>query len=164
MKRALLRRLLKANREENGSSLVELAISASVLLVMIFGIMDVSRALYTWHFVSWAAQSGTRYAIVRGARWSGTSCTSTTTVACAATAANVQSFVQGLAPPGVTSSSVLATTTWPGTTPGGTSCSTANGDGCLVQVTVTYTFAFLQPFLPSAGITLSSTSEQVIQQ
>ncbi|HEY6448473.1 MAG TPA: hypothetical protein VIY53_18590 [Acidobacteriaceae bacterium] len=123
-----------------------------------------AEAFATWHFVSWAAQSGTRYAIVRGARWTWTSCASTTTVACTATAANVQSYLQSLAPPGVTSSSVLATTTWAGTTPGGKSCSTANGDGCLVQVTVTYTFNFLQPFLPSTGINFSSTSEQVIQE
>ena len=164
MKRAPLRRLLKAGKQEHGSSLVEFAISTSLVLALILGIMDVCLALSAWHFVSWAAQSGTRYAITRGAKWSGTSCSSTTTQACDATAANVQSYLQSLAPPGVTASGVLVTTTWPGTTPGGKACSTANGDGCLVQVTVNYSFNFILPFLPTSGATLKSTSEQVIQE
>lgn len=164
MTKILLRRLRKAGKEEQGSSLIEFAISASVVLALILGIMDVCLALSAWHFVSWAAQSGTRYAIIRGAKFAGTSCSTTATEACDATAANVQSYVQSLAPPGVTASSVVVTTTWPGTTPGGKTCSTANGDGCFVQVNVSYTFNFILPFLPSSGPTLTSTSEQVIQE
>lgn len=151
-------------RHDEGVSLVEFAASAVLLLTLLFGIVDFARAMYTWAFVSWAAQSGTRYAIVRGARWAGVSCASTTTLDCDATSANVTSYVQGLAPPGVTGSNVQVNPQWPAITPDGTSCSTVNSQGCLVEVTVSYTFHFVTPFLPSSGINFSSTSEQVVQQ
>jgi Flp pilus assembly protein TadG len=163
MKHTLLR-INRRGKEEHGVSLVEFAMSVVLLLTLLFGIVDCSRAMYTWAFVSWAAQSGTRYAIVRGATWSGTSCTITTTQDCDATSASVTSYVQGLAPPGVTGSNVQVNPQWPATTPDGGSCSTANGQGCFVKVSVSYTFHFITPFLPSSGINFSSTSEQVIQE
>jgi hypothetical protein len=133
--------------------------------------MDFSRFLYTYHFVSEIAREGTRYAVVRGATFRTTSCASTSTFACNATAANVQSYVQGLTPPGITSSSLSVTTTWPGTGPTGaaTACNTANGNnspGCLVQVVVSYPYKFMLPFLPksSSTWTASSTSVMVIAQ
>jgi len=162
--RRMLRRIVPRGGGEAGVSLVEFAMSVVILLTLMFGIVDFARAMYTWAFVSWAAQSGTRYAIVRGATWAGTSCSTTATAACDATSANVTSYVQGLAPPGVTGSSVQVNAQWPATTPTGTSCSTANGQGCLVKVTVSYTFHYVTPFLPTTGISLSSTSEQVIQE
>jgi len=135
-----------------------------LLLTLLFGIVDFARAMYAWAFVSWAAQSGTRYAIVRGATWTGTTCATTATQDCDASSANVTSYVQGLAPPGITSSSVQVNPQWPASTPDGASCATANGQGCFVKVTVSYTFHFITPFLPASGINLSSTSEQVIQE
>ncbi|HTV82193.1 MAG TPA: TadE/TadG family type IV pilus assembly protein [Acidobacteriaceae bacterium] len=164
MKHKLLRRIRQGRKEQHGSSLVEFAITALVLLTLLFGIVDFSRAMYAWAFVSWAAQSGTRYAIVHGAKWSGTTCSTTSTQDCDATNASIQSYVQGLAPPGVTGGNVQVNTQWPATTPDGGSCSTANGQGCFVEVTVSYTFNFITPFLPTSGIKLSSTSEQVVQE
>jgi Flp pilus assembly protein TadG len=154
-----------------GSALTEYAIVLIVLLTFLFGIMDFSRFLYTYHFVSDIAREGTRYAVVRGATFGTTSCASTSTFACNATAVNVQSYVQGLTPPGITPSSLTVTTTWPGTAPAGaaTSCNTANGNnspGCLVQVAVSYPYKFMLPFLPksSSTWTVSSTSVMVISQ
>ena len=146
--------------------MVEFSIAAVLLLTVIFGIMDFARAVYADHFVSYAAQEGTRYAIVRGGTFAGTTCTTTSTMDCAATAGDVQSYVQSIAPPGISGTSVSASATWPGTTVSGsaTGCSTINNPGCDVKVTVTYTFSFLLPFMPTAGITFSSSSEQVIQE
>lgn len=146
--------------------MVEFSVSALILLAVIFGIMDFARAVYIDHFISYAAQEGTRYAIVRGGTWAGNSCTSAATMNCAATSANVQSYVQGIAPPGVPGSSVSVSTTWPGTTISGATagCSTTNTPGCLVKVSVSYNFSFILPFLPKAGMAFSSTSEQVIQE
>lgn len=160
------RRLAGCFREERGDSMVEFSLAAVLLLTVIFGIMDFARAVYADHFVSYAAQEGTRYAIVRGGTFAGTTCTTTTTMDCAATSANVQSYVQSIAPPGISGSSVSASTTWPGTTVSGsgTGCTTTNTPGCVVQVTVTYSFSFLLPFMPSAGINFASTSQQVIQE
>jgi Flp pilus assembly protein TadG len=152
--------------EEHGSAMMEFALSAVVLLMVIFGIMDFSRAVYVYHFVSYSAQQGTRYAIVRGAHWGSTSCASTTTLACNATAANVQSYVQSLATKGITASKVTVTTTWPGTNLKGSStgCGTANSSGCLVKVKVSYSFSFILPFLPKSALGFTGTSEAVIQE
>ena len=161
-----LRKFTKIRREERGDSLVEFAISATVLLMVIFGIMDCSRALYAYHFISYAAQEGTRYAIVRGANFKGVSCSTTTTQDCDSTADDVQAYVRGIAPPSVTSTSLTVTTTWPGTTVNGstTGCTTVNNQGCLVQVTISYPFSFLLPFLPGSPMTFSASSEQAIQE
>ena len=156
---------------EQGSALVEYAIVLSILVTFLFGIMDFSRFLYTYHFVGEVAREGSRYAVVRGSTFAGTTCASTATFACDATNANVQSYVLALTPPGITPGSLTVTTTWPGTAPTGaaTACNAANGNnspGCLVQVAVSYPFKFMFPFLPksSSTWTVSSTSVMVISQ
>lgn len=155
-------------KDEQGSALVEYAIVLTVLLTFLFGIMDFSRFLYTYHFVAEVAREGSRYAIVRGSTFSGTSCT-TTSFACDATNTDVQNYVRGLAPPGITASSVGVNATWTGTAPSGSSgtCSNSNGNngpGCQVQVVVSYPFKFIFPFLPKSSWTVSSTSVMVIIQ
>ena len=171
-----LRRSRGPRPPDQGSTLVEFSLVASLLLLFMLGIMDFSKFLYTYHFVSEVAREGTRYAAVRGATFAGTSCTLTPlTYGCAATAANVSGYVQSLTPPGMKSSSLTVTPTWPGTAPTGavTSCNTTvttNGvkdsPGCLVQVFVSYPYKFIFPFLPSGAstYTVSSTSEMVISQ
>ncbi len=156
---------------EQGSALVEYAIVLVLLLTFLFGIMDFSRFLYTYHFVAEVAREGSRYAVVSGSTFGTMSCSSTSTFACNATAANVTSYVQGLTPLGITSSSLTVATTWPGTAPTGaaTACNTSNGNnspGCLVQVAVSYPFKFVLPFLPKSASTwtVSSTSVMVIMQ
>jgi Flp pilus assembly protein TadG len=52
--------------DETGSSLVEFALSSTVLLMAIFGVLDCSCALYADHYVANAAREATRYAMVRG--------------------------------------------------------------------------------------------------
>ena len=161
-------------RSEKGSALVEYAVAVTLFMTFLFGMMDFSRFLYTYHFVSGVAREGTRYAAVRGSTF-GTACSSTVTYACYATAANIQTYVQGLTPSGIVSGSVTVTTTWPGALSGasGSCTTTANGTtglvdnpGCLVDVAVSYPFKFMLPFLPSSATTytLSSTSQMVIAQ
>ena len=158
-----LRRIVK---EDAGETMMEFALSASILLMTIFGVMDFARALYVYHFASYAAQQGTRYAMVRGAHWGTTTCASTTSVACNASSSNVKSYVQGLATNGITGSNVSVTTTWPGTTISGstTGCSTTNSPGCLVKVKVTYSFSFVLPWLPKSALGFTGTSVAVIQE
>jgi Flp pilus assembly protein TadG len=152
-------------RETSGETMMEFALTAMTLLTVIFGAMDIARAAYAFHFVSYAAQQGTRYAMVRGADWSG-SCSTTATLACNATSANVQSYVRSLATSGITASNIAVTTTWPGTNVNGSStgCSTTNSSGCLVRVRVSYSFNYLMAFLPRSTLTFTGTSETVIQQ
>ena len=53
-------------RDERGSSMVEFALGASLLFMVVFGIIAMALALYTYNVVSEAAREATRYAIVRG--------------------------------------------------------------------------------------------------
>jgi Flp pilus assembly protein TadG len=159
---------------ERGSVLVEFAAVVLVLLTIMFGIMDFSRALYIYHFISEAAREASRYAMVRGSTWSA-GCVATTTYSCKATAANVTSYVQSITPMGISSAWVTSgcpsatnpcvNTTWLTTTPSGTACA-ADSPGCRVSVQVTYPLKYiLTPlFLPKSTQTLQSTSVMVISQ
>jgi Flp pilus assembly protein TadG len=154
-------------RKEQGSSLVEFAFSFTILLAMMYGIIDMSRALYINHYVAYASRQAARYAMVRGATWSGTSCAATTTYDCDATGPNVQSYVQSQVPPGVSATKVTATTSWTGLTAAGGGCvsiAASNSPGCSVQVTVTYPFHFILPYLPATAITFTSSSSVTISQ
>jgi Flp pilus assembly protein TadG len=163
MKRARWQRIVG---EDRGEAIVEFSVSAFVLLMTMLGVIDFSRALYTYHFVSYAAQEGTRYAMVRGADWT-PSCATASSYGCQASGANITSYVQSLAPPGVVASNIGVTPTWPELNADGTStgCNTTpkeNSQGCLVKVNVTYSFHFIMPFIPQTALTMSATSEKVI--
>ena len=170
----VLTRLIRLFREERGSELVEFALTIPILLALFFGIMDFSRVMYCYHYVTYAAQEGARFAIVRGADWPNSCSTSappkfTETYACEAASSDVQNYVSSRMPPLIDPKAVTVTTTWPGTTPNCTSkctaCSPANSQGCIVHVQVNYAFRFLLPFLPrSTVLGFSGTSEKVIQQ
>jgi Flp pilus assembly protein TadG len=158
-------RLLRG--DESGSMLLESAVSLTVFLAVAFGIMDCSRALYVQQFVGSAAKQASRYAMVRGASWSGRSCGTTSATSCTASSSNVQAFVMSLAPPGVGLSNLTVNVQWPGTMMSGTSCTawgSANSPGCMVKVQVQYPFSFVLPFLPSNLMQFSATSAGVIAQ
>lgn len=172
-------KLPRLAREESGSQLVEFSISALIFLTLLFGAFDWMFAMYAYHFTTYAAQQGTRYAMVRGYTWSKNTTTSCSTSAppnfalsynCTASATDIQNYVRSLASPGINSSNVTIDTTssdvWPGKTPDGTTtgCTgNANSPGCLVKVTVSYSFTFL-PFLKLSSLPISATSEKVIVQ
>lgn len=155
--------------EERGSELVEFAIVAPIFFMLVFGSMGFATAMYTYHFTSYAAREATRYAIVRGSTWTGTACATATTMNCDATAADLLKMVQGLVPPGLSSSLLTVSSTWPGTALQGVAmrCNTeqgANGPGCEISVKVTYNFSYQMPFLPASVLAMKSTSSAVILQ
>ena len=174
---------------ERGANEVEFALVLTLILgPLLFGVMDMSRALFAYHFVSEAAREACRYAVVRGSTWTSKgACATTTAYECDATAANVTSFVKATVPQGIpiTGTPVTATscpaaaptiagtlsvcTAWPGTNPGTGTCSSTspgNNPGCYVEVQVQYLFKFTLPFISKelTTINLQSTSEMVIQQ
>lgn len=162
------------HKDERGDSLLEFAVSAIVVFTLLFGIMEFARAMYLYHFVSYAAQAGTRYAIVRGSTWSTACSSSTSGLECLAANSDVQSYVKGIAPPGVDTTKLTVNATWPGTAAGSSGATCANtsspaktndhNPGCQVKVVVTYPFTFIAPFMPTATPTFSATSVQVIQE
>jgi Flp pilus assembly protein TadG len=146
--------------DDTGSSLVEFAVSASVLFLALFGIIEMCFALYIYDYVSDAARAGTRYAMVRGS-----SCTGLTN--CDATPAQIQSYLRSLPYPGLSAASLTATVNWyplnTGTVTGWgtTACSCPNPKN-EVQVTVNYLFPLHVPYFPSGSINIRSTSQVVI--
>ena len=150
---------------ERGVELVEAAISLFVFLLLLMGVMDFGRAVYAYHFVSSAARQGSRWASVRGSTCTGLS------GGCPAAASNVQTYVRGLAPGGIDSGQVTATTTWPMNPSNCAAGGANNAPLCDVKVVVSYNFSFIllpRKLLPSSSLprtfTMSSTSDMIISQ
>ena len=156
-------------RTETGSTLVETALSITILLVLVIGIMEACLMVYSYHFISNAAREGTRYAIVRGDTWTqppwnGTgTCASYTSAGCVATAQNIQDYVKSLTFPGIDASKITVSPAWY-LTPGGTADPAYNAAGDWVEVKVSYNFATFIPFVPSQLLTMTSTSRMLITQ
>lgn len=158
-------------RGEEGMALIEAALTAVVLLTMIFGLIQISWALYAYHFVSDAAREGSRYAIVRGSD----SCTNTPNLTnCNATGDEIQTWVKGLGYPGIDTSKLTVTTTWLKATSSGTPATTTwstcsptactNDPGNTAKVVVSYAFPLNIFFLNKRTLNIGSTSEMVISQ
>jgi Flp pilus assembly protein TadG len=166
---ASLRSLLQRNRvagdeqvgdledNESGSSLVELAVTLPVLMLFVFGFIEICLICYTKNMISEAAREGTEYAIVRSS-----SCMTnngTTSTSCTVTATQVNTYVSGLALPNITRGTMTPTTTFiepsGGTGPG-------NVDDNYVNVTVTYALPTIIPFFHNNTITLTSSSQMTL--
>jgi Flp pilus assembly protein TadG len=153
MRRALERR---CTRGEQGSAILETALSIMILLIFIFGVMETGFALYTYNFISFAAREGTRFAIVRGSTCTGFAS------ACPASQGDVQTYVTGLGYSGITAGNV-AVSYAPYT--GGSPCPPiCNSPGNMVTVTVRYNFPFTVPFVPAKTFAMSSSSSMIISQ
>lgn len=176
-----MQKLFRLACQERGSTLVEFAMTALMLMGLMIGIIGFALAMYTYHSVSSAAQLGMRFAQVRGYTWSKSSTTDcgtspppnfTMKYDCTALGSDIQNFVQSQATGGITPGNLTITTTssylWPGKTPDGTTtpCSPTNSQGCLVKVTVNYTFDFFKlfPLGNLSNLSITATSEGAILQ
>jgi hypothetical protein len=81
----LIRRARRLRAEDDAQAVVEFALVLPVILLLVFGIIDLARAVWEENTLAYSAREGTRYAIVHGAWgsttvWPGpsgvTSCTS----------------------------------------------------------------------------------------
>ena len=145
---------------ENGQSMIETAVSLPVLFLLLFCFMEVCLAFYTKDMISESAREGTQYAMFRSSTC--TSYVNGTTGTCEAKDTAVKTYVANLGWPnlaggsmGTSNVSVVYLTNTGAT--GGT-----NTVGDEVQVTVTYAFPIILPFVPKGGLTLSSTSTMTI--
>ena len=143
-------RFVRALSREQGSAVIEMAITLPVLFTLFFCFMEICMAFYSRDMISESARQGTRYAMFHGA-----SCPSTSNPTCEVTAAQVNTYVAGLGWPNFAGGTMTVATTYP------------NGNeavGSLVQVKITYVFAIKMPFVPTNALTMSSTSEAYILQ
>lgn len=157
-----LRGFCRAARSETGASLVEAAISFTLLISVMACVVQASLALYSYHIVADAAREASRYAIVRGS----SSCNNTPNLTnCGATSSEIQTWVRSLGYPFVVPSRLTVTTTWPTT---GSNCypstSPCNNPSNLVNVVVSYAFPLNVPMWSGGTINISSTSQMVISQ
>jgi Flp pilus assembly protein TadG len=162
-------------RCEKGAALVETALSATVLLALLMGMMQTFLALYGYHYVAYAAREGSRWAMVRGADCHLDGLTMTH---CGAQQSDIQTYVRSLSFPGIDSNNVTVTAAWdsPSTpttaapTISWSTCSTGtpatgcNNPGHIVVVDVTYAFPLNIPFVSNRTLNMTSTSSMVISQ
>jgi Flp pilus assembly protein TadG len=122
--------------------MAEFAIVLPVLVLLLFGILDMGKAVYAYSYVSYSAREATRWAAVRGQ-------TSKTP----ASSSDVQAFIVGETQ-GLDTKQLTVTTSW----------SPDNKPGSVVTVQVQYSLPLSVPLLPTTTLALTSASKMVIQQ
>jgi len=151
------------SRGRRGQSLVEFAMSAVIVLLLLFGVVEVSRIMLVYTTVADAARIGARYAITHGTTPNDTA----TNADVSSMQSSVQTAVKSFLGPGtvnVNAPGLTITTAFPSVACSGsasTSTCTGTTPGNLVQVTVSYPYDLLIPYLP-ISVTIGSTSAGVI--
>lgn len=176
--RAVLCRL----KGEEGVNLLEYGFIAILSMLLILGVTDFGRMLYTYHYLSNTARDAARWASVNGSicKSADNSCNGTNLMNNGpASAADVATYVTKIAPAGINSASppLTTTATWPVQANGPQTCTvtsagalnctavcttTNNAPGCTVEVQVSYKFTFLFPLIRNSQLTLTSKSMEVI--
>ncbi len=131
-------RVLRGEGHERGQAMIESAVTTMVFFLLVLGVVEFGRVMYTYHSVCHAARMGTRYAIVHGYD-----------AGDLPTQDDMSEYVKQQLD--VDPNPATVTTTWQD---GGKS-------GTWVQVDVSYAFDFL---IPVSSITIDSHSQMYIGQ
>jgi Flp pilus assembly protein TadG len=133
-------------RTERGQSLVEFSLSVMIFIMIIVGVVEVGRAVWSYNTLASAAREGSRYAMVHGA-------VATAHSGPAANDAKVQAAVAKYSS-NLEPSDLTITSAWPDGN---------NAVGSHVKVTATYRFDTLfSRLLGVSPITMTSTSTMTI--
>jgi Flp pilus assembly protein TadG len=162
----------RKRNSRRGSSVVEFALVFLPMLMLICGVFEIGRAMWTYHSVSAAVKQATRYTVVRGSGCSSQSSSCAPTVG--SVAARIREASLGLEPsnfsltltagPQMINCTTLSScigngTYWP--------ASPNNSVGRTVTIAGEYNFrTFLFGFWPAMnrnGFTFRSASSEVIQ-
>lgn len=176
----LLRGTDEIRQGAEGAALVETALSLSVMLTVVVGIMQLCLVMYSSVFVNEAAREAARYASVRGSN----SCTDLSSFPNCnlgpLTAGNpLQAYARGLGYPLPNPTNLTVKATWwalaqditsPYSSNWTTACTGSQdsaGNPCnypqnMVTVRVRYTMPMNIPFWKNANVTLTSTSSMLI--
>jgi len=162
-----MRKLLTSSpRGQRGGALVEFAVVAPLLFMMLIGSIQFGTIMYRYHATDYAARLGARWASVHGADCSYSA------APCPTTNAAVQTYVLGHVPglsntaTAVPSWAVPSSTSYVGLQQGNapSKCDLADQTAnCLVTVTVTNPFSVTIPFIKTFTYSLQSTSTVVEQ-
>lgn len=149
-KKKLRRSLFSLTTSDGGGTLIESAMSLSVLFILMFYFMEICLALYARVIIAESAREGARYAMVHGA-----SCPTASNPTCEATPSQVNAYVSALGWPNLAGGTMTVATTY------------TNGTetvGSPVQIKVTYAMTPNMPFVPRATLTMTSTAQATIEQ
>ena len=134
-----------SGRGERGQGLVETSLTLIVFFILVFGAIDVGRAVWNYNTLAQATREGTRYAIVHGANSSNPS------------GPGDDQDIKGVVEThggSLGAENLTVTTEWPD---GG------NNRGSRVTVSSQYAFSPLFGFLGAINVNLSSSSTMQIQ-
>lgn len=150
-------------KRNDGATLVEFAFVAVLLVIVLLGIVEMSRMILVYTTMANAAKAGARYAMVHGGDRTGAGATGVDAASSATSYAEVQTVTQNWAASGLlTSSNVTVTVSYPKYVSGAGGYA-GNYPGDPVDVTVSYTYNPLIGYFGSLlNTTLSSTSEAII--
>lgn len=122
--------------------MMENAIVMTAFFMILFGIIDMSRAVFAYNSAQFAAREGARYASVRGSE-SGAE----------ATTDMIRNYAAGLLP-GIKASDVTVSTVW----------APDKKRGSMVTVTVVTKFDPVTPFIPQGSWNLQGLARMMISQ
>jgi Flp pilus assembly protein TadG len=137
---------------ERGQSLVEFGLVVLVLLMLLFGVVEVGRMVLVYTTVANAAKAGVRYAIVNGSD-SSAPCASGSTTACVTAVKNYASAG------GLNTANLLVSVNYPGT---GCPSTVTNAPGCWVRITANYPYDPFLGYFNLPSINLGSGSEGAV--
>ena len=149
---------LPQRRQERGSTLIEFAISALILVMVVLGIVEISRMVLVSNAVANAARAGLRYAIVHGNDQVGAPPCPTCPSGPGNDPAQVVTVVKNFAGAAPLDKSLLVA----GTTVKVRYLDGTNNPGSRVEVTVVYPFDPFMTYFPLGTIRLGSVSRGVI--
>jgi Flp pilus assembly protein TadG len=125
---------------QKGTVIVESAISMVLFMMLLFGIIEGGRMVWTYNTLAYVAREGTRYATVRGS-----------SSLSPATVSSIETYVKGRAV-GLDPTKMTVLTTW---TPN-------NSAGKFVQVVVNYQYSMSTTLFVAAPFQMTSTSRTVV--
>jgi Flp pilus assembly protein TadG len=138
-------------QSEIGGSMIEFALSLTALMTFVFVLMEVCIVFYTYGMISECAREATRYAIVRGS-----TCLTSSSTSCTASATTISNYAKGLGYPNIGGGTLAVGTTF---IPSGN-----QAPGSQVKVDIKYTVSIKVPFVPKNSLQLDSSSEMYILQ
>ncbi len=148
--KSLSPRSVRRRRGQRGATLVEFSLTFLLFLVILLGIMEMSRMMWTYSTIAHAARQGARYCMVHG---------SINT----AVVEDIEAIVHG-ASTGLQTDQLTVTPIWNPDTDRETAIPASVARGDIAEVRVTYPFQFITgDILVKAGsLTLSTTTRIVV--
>lgn len=145
--RRLLRQL---SRDESGQSIVEFAITFTILMAFVLSFIEVCLMFYTFGMISESVREGTRYASFHGS-----TCTTASSLSCTATAATLNTYVTQLGFPNLAGGTMTVNTTFP---------DGSQAPGNHVKIAISYAFPITLALVPRNAVTMSTSSTMTILQ